>query len=103
MVPNSGGGREYFGELMQRFLLNLLLLLVVLGVLFFFSPLSRLFDFEPPATEVEIKMEPKSVPVEDIDTTGDADAEPSALNEPTEADEGNAAEEPPASDSPAEP
>ena len=99
--PVSGGGRQYFGELMQRFLINLLLLLIVLGVLFFFSPLSRLFDFEPPATEVEIMMEPDSVAAEDIDATGDA--EPSAPDAPAEADEGSVAEETPDLDAPSDP
>ncbi len=38
---------------MQRFLINLILALIILAVLFFLSPLSRMLDFEPPAATVE--------------------------------------------------
>ena len=50
---------------MQRFLINLLLLLTVLAVLFFFSPLSRMFDYQPPASEVEIILDPEPVSTEE--------------------------------------
>lgn len=60
---------------MQRFLTNLLLLLLVLGVLFFFSPLSRMFDPRPPTAEVEIMMEPERTPVDGPRTESDPDAD----------------------------
>lgn len=86
---------------MQRFLTNLLLLLIILGVLFFFSPLSKLLTSEPPATEVEIVIEPAIVPTVEEDTgeiTPDA-----AAPEPDEAAEVVADDAPEATDPPSEP
>lgn len=100
-IPMSGGGRQYFGELMQRFLINLLLLLIILGVLFFFSPLSKLLTSEPPATEIEIVIEPAIVPADEEDTgeiTPDA-----AASEPDEAAEVVADDAPEATDPPSDP
>lgn len=68
---------------MQRFLTNLVLVLIILAVLFFLSPLSGMFDFEPPAPTVETS-EP---PTEDPDA-----AEEEPATEP-EADDGVVADE----------
>ena len=97
----SGGGRQYFGELMQRFLINLLLLLILLGVLFFFSPLSKLLTPEPPATEIEIIIEPAIVPAAEEDA-GEI-APDAATSEPDEATEVVADDAPEAVDPPSEP
>lgn len=79
---------------MQRFLTNLLLLFLVLGVLFFFSPLSRMFDPRPPAAEVDIIMEPESTPADGPTTESDPDAD-TGVDE-TEEPDTPTEEEPPA-------
>jgi len=86
---------------MQRFLINLLLLLIILGVLFFFSPLSKLLTSEPPATAVEIVIEPAIVPVDEPDT--DEITPDAAVSEPDQAAEVVADDAPEATDPPSEP
>lgn len=86
---------------MQRFLINLLLLLIILGVLFFFSPLSKLLTSEPPATEVEIIIEPAIAPADEEDTG--ATVPDAAASEPDEAAEVIADDAPETTDPPSDP